>query len=342
MNCIVEKVGDVYDSELLLDIWEDSLTDLDVRRIKWSYEDNPYGKARLWFLLDQTTNHYCGACAVLPRIFSLDDKEVNVGITADFAIKKQYRCLGPALKLQRSIINSDDFDVLIGMPNENSVGVQLRAGFKTLGSLSRYVKVFRLNKFLKEQIRHSLPPSLNMPAAVFFNTMTMLSKLRLNGSSDDQPCICTQFSDRFNTLWSITKTEFSFAGKREYQYLQWRFGENPYLSYKVFELLEKNSEDLNGYVVFCVRHNIAFIDDISARDFSATFKELVKAFTKYCLYQGYDAVSLMLLADDRYLNVLRKLGFLKFNTNQKILIYNRSSKPIKNDKLFLTYGDFDF
>ena len=66
------------------------------------------------------------------------------------------------------------------------------------------------------------------------------------------------------------------------------------------------------------------------------------SFIKYCLYQGYDAVSFKLFADKRYINVLRKLGFAKLDTNQKIVIFNRNNKPINTDKLFLTAGDFDF
>jgi hypothetical protein len=342
MKCVVEKIGDNYDSELLSRLWADSLIELDARRVKWSYENNPYGKACLWLLRDALTDHYCGTCAVLPRIFKINDQEVKVGITADFSIQKQYRYLGPALKLQRSVIGSEEFEFLIGMPNRQSVGVQLRAGFKTLGHLSRYVKVFRLNRLLKEQMKPLLPPSLNIPATVFFRLNTLLARLRLVANSNERGNIYTEFSREFDTLWSIAKKDFSFAGKREHRYLQWRFSENPYVSYHVFALTENGSEDLAGYIVFCVRENISFIDDISAKNTQQVFKSLMMSFIKYCLSQGYDAVSLKLLADDRYINVLRKLGFSKFDTDQKIVIYNRNNKPIRTDRLFLTVGDFDF
>ena len=53
-------------------------------------------------------------------------------ITGDFGIDKQYRTVGPALKMQKAgIAGCEDgrLDVLYGYPNEKSEPVQRRAGF---------------------------------------------------------------------------------------------------------------------------------------------------------------------------------------------------------------------
>ena len=92
MDCVVEKRGDKYNPELLMQIWQGPLNTLDMRRIKWSYENNPCGKASLWLLLDRKQNNYCGTCVVLPRIFKLNESEVKVGITADFSISTTESC----------------------------------------------------------------------------------------------------------------------------------------------------------------------------------------------------------------------------------------------------------
>ena len=41
-----------YEPDLLVEIWKDALPDLDKRRIQWSYENNPAGKAHLFLLKD--------------------------------------------------------------------------------------------------------------------------------------------------------------------------------------------------------------------------------------------------------------------------------------------------
>lgn len=342
MSFVVEKISSKYDSDLLSRLWADSLIELDARRVQWSYENNPHGKACLWLLRDPLAKNYCGTCAVLPRIFKIKDQEVKVGITADFSIQKQYRTLGPALKLQRSIVGSEEFEFLIGLPNKQSASVQLRAGFKTLGNFSRYVKVFGLNQLLKEQMKPYFLTCLNLPATVFFRLTSLLAKLRLVTKNIERGDIYTEFSKEFDIFLSKTKFNFSFSVKRDHQYLQWRFCENPYVSYNIFVHKENGLEDLAGYAVFFVRDNIAFIDDILAKDIPDAFKRLMMSFIKYCLSQSYDAVSLKLVADSRFTNILKKLGFSKFDTDQKIVIYNRNNRPLCTDRLFLTVGDFDF
>jgi hypothetical protein len=151
MQYDITETTENFDSNVLLPIWEDSLPDLDERRITWGYNQTPQGRAHLWYLADTESHRPFGACVVLPRHFYRNGRRVDGGITADFAIKKKYRSLGPALGLQKAIASSNEFDTLLAFPNKNSVAVQIRAGFEDLGHLTVFRKIFKSRDLLKRR-----------------------------------------------------------------------------------------------------------------------------------------------------------------------------------------------
>jgi len=55
------------------------------------------------------------------------------------------------LRLQKEIIQSGDYDMLVGFPDPKSEGVQLGAGFQSLGNLTRYFKILKSERILQKE-----------------------------------------------------------------------------------------------------------------------------------------------------------------------------------------------
>ncbi len=341
MEFAIEKIENDFKQEILLDIWNDSLPALDARRINWSYENNPFGKAHVWLIKDTGANNYFGVCAVFPRKFRLGQIEVNAGIMADLAIKKCYRSLGPVLKLLRTVISSHNFETLIGIPNLSADSVLQRAGFKKFGKMKRFVKVFRLNKTLKSEIRCNRRPFISRSIDLYFRSETNLWKIRNIKKRWNTFSGKTKFGNETDKVWLSGSRKLGLVGLRERKYMNWRFCEYPYLSYRLFTLCSKNNNCVLGYIIFFEKNNIFFIDDLFVSDFERYFQELMKSFLKFSLEQGADALSLKLHACTEIQNHLIGLGFRSFETEQSIVIHPLPHEAVISKNFLLTVGDFD-
>jgi len=337
MNYSVEKVEQNFDSKILLSIWEDSLPDLDRNRIQWAYEQNPGGQVRLWLLKDLSNQQYIGMCTVFPRRFQFNGKKIECGITADFAVKRRYRSLGPALKLTKAVIASKEFDILFGMPNQKAAGIQLRAGFKELGNASSFLKIFHSRSILRS---YSNP--LLYSAWPLFDIFFKLKTTRLKFRRESRAEIDNKFDEKIDSLWDNYNRILGFAGKRDSQYLKFRFEKNPYKTYHIFKLPEKDSENLKGYIVYRVKNNIIQIADFFAKDLSDSLTELFESFSAYCMKHKYDAISLLFLDKTKYSKIFRKLGYYQMNSGKKVLFYSHTHEIVEKSEFFLTLGDFDW
>jgi hypothetical protein len=325
------------DADTLIPIWTDSLPDLDERRITWSYRQHPHGRPRIWLLHDTESGQAFGSCLVVPRWVHHGGKRLRGGITGDFAIKKDYRTMGPALKLQRAIVNSSDFDMLIAFPNRNSVGVQLRAGFQDLGELTVFRRIFRSGPVLKRRYN----PLLSSLASPFVDLGIRLRSLRFGRGSSIGHSVTHELDGEFTGLGSRVENRLAWAGSRDMDYLVWRFVEHPYKSYRFFGLQETGSAKLLGYLAYYVKDNIAYIDDFLVEEPRTDLRPLLDAFGAYCRRSRLDAMSLIMLENATYARLFRELGFFAEKTQQKVLLAHRAEDPIGPDDVFITMGDCD-
>jgi hypothetical protein len=337
MQYDITETTEKFDPDVLLPIWKDSLPDLDERRVSWGYEQTPQGRARLWYLNDTASRQPFGACVVLPRNFYHDGRKLRGGITADFAIKKEFRSLGPALGLQKAIAALQDFDTLIAFPNRNAVGVQLRAGFEDLGFLTVFRKIFRSRDLLKRRYN----PVLSSVAAPIVDAAIKLKSVKLSRSALGNYTAVDALGEGFAELWDRVKSRFGFIGDRNTDYLRWRFLDHPYKSYAFFGLKETTSSKLIGYLAYYIKDNIAYIDDLLFDDPQAHLGALIEAFSAHCRESRLDAMSLIMLQSEKYASLLKGLDFLPEKTQQKVLLLYRDQGSVRDADVFVTMGDCD-
>jgi hypothetical protein len=337
MQYEITETTENFDPEILIPIWQDSLPDLDERRIHWGYSQIPQGRAHLWYLSDADSRRPFGACVVLPRHFYRHGRRIRGGITADFAIKKQYRSLGPALGLQKAIASSDEFDTLLAFPNDNSVAVQKRAGFEDLGHLTVYRKIFRSRDLLKRRYN----PVLSSIVAPFFDIAIRLKSILHGRRARGDYSVVDSLDERFDEFWGRVRARFGFIGERSTDYLRWRFTNHPYKSYRFFALQERDSSRVVAYLAYYTRDNIAYIDDFLFEDPEVALGALIDAFGRHCRKAGLAAMSVIMFESERYARLLRSQGFLAEATDQKVLWSSGDAEPVEKTDVFLTMGDCD-
>lgn len=338
MQYEIQKIDENYNPDVLIPTWKEALPDLDERRIKWSYEENPAGKAKLYLLRDLHRHQYFGSCVVIPRNYYYNGKELTGGITADFAIKKEYRTLGPALKMQRTIIDSNDFEILIAFPNRKAEGVQRRAGYKVLGNLVRFIKIFKSAPILKRRY----DPFVSLLASPLIDAYLKIRSIKLNRKRYNDVYITNNKLDKkVEKLYEEVKDEFDFIGHRNLKYLTWRFTLNPFKSYYIFSVKENTSKFLIGYIIYSIEDNIAYITDFLCKDSDINLFNLFDSFTLHCKKTNLYAISLTMIENQAYLELFKKSGFFKEETNSKVLYFHERNEILKNKNIFLTMGDCD-
>ena len=335
MNYRIIKCGIDYDQFNMTDVWKEALPGLDDRRITWAYQNNPAGHAELYFLEDKDQNRIFGVCAAIPKSFQVNGVEMIGGMTADFAVLKQYRILGPALALQREILKTSEYDFLIGIPNSNSYGIQKRIGYSDLSKMTRFVKLFRSKNVLKKYYKDS-PKRFVWPFVDIYFRSQVMTKKKIIASYLE---LATSFDEGFSEI--RLDEQIDFIGSRGRQYLDWRFTQNPYQDYSLLKFKKPGDKNLNGYIIYHLKDNIAYVDDFSLQNHVDDLRILFDAFNLYAIQHKFDGVSVIVNSNYMFTNAFKKSGFFEKKTNLTAVFHDRTKARFDSNKIFLTGGDFD-
>jgi len=315
------------DKEDILTFWKTNFPRWPQRKYTWFYKNNPYGPATCFILKQQKQNMVIGSTALFPRRVFIRGQYVMGGITGDFAIDKKHRILGPALKLQKTLIpafEDDQYDFLYGYPNVHSQPVQKRAGFRILGSAVRMVKILKSYHYLIRFVKVPLLAKLlSVPVDAILNVFAKEHRYRI--SKDLQAETIKTFDNRFDKLWNKTVHNFSFIGERTSQFLKWRFVECPYNKYNIFTLKKKENDELLGYVVYYLAWNDAHIADFLAVDNTKMLDILLASFLKFSRRSGYQTVSIVYFGNKLFMRKFEEFNFSRRADERNIVVYVNSS-----------------
>lgn len=334
---IVQKCDGKYDPDVLLPLWEDALPDLDEKKIAWAYEANPYGKANLYLCQDSQNQQFFGSGVVLPRNYYCNGREIKGGVPVDFAMRKDYRILGPALKLQKTITASENFEILICFPNQKAKSIFSRVGYRPLGNFTRFTKVFKSAPILKKRYNSSIYTL----AAPIIDLFLKCKSLRIGKGQIQNYHLDFTFSEKIENLWEKAKDQFDFIGSRNVSYLLWRFSQNPYKSYKIFVVEDPASLQPVGYIIYFMKENIAHIGDFLYKGSISNMRDMFEMFISYCKKKKINAITLKMLNNEKCTQCFDQLGFIKEQTEYQVTCFQKSNIFDTNQNIFLTEGDTD-
>lgn len=216
---------------------------------RWGYEQSPYPSNLCW-LVETEAHERVGFTALMPRRMLVGDRVCEAGQAANLNVAAEHRNALAAVKLQRAVVahvDRSEMALAFGI-TKNAVAVLCRAGYRDLGGMSRWIKLFRTEHKLARWIPWKWPRRV---AAAFVDL-----GLRLRAVETWRPLpsgwsvlLDPPFDERFDKLWQTAATNFSVATERGSEYLNWRFGRDPQLQYRTLAVQDSDGR-LRGSVTY--------------------------------------------------------------------------------------------
>lgn len=166
--------------------------------------------------------------------------EGRAAVSGDLVVAHAHRSLLPALHLVRAIREHtmNEFALCYGFPNDKAKGVMVRAGFRVLGTMTRYARVLRhasylprvaarlqasprLAKILDAAARHPLGRGL-APLLDLAQLARGLPEIA-HACAHHRLALLDQPDARFDELWARARPEYDVIGVRTAAMLRWRY-----------------------------------------------------------------------------------------------------------------------
>ena len=275
MSYLVRRADIAADRGAILEVWRQSLPSANADHYRWVYEQNPLGPVSTWVLESTEQDAVIGVATVLPRMLSGFGRTWRAGVTIDFAVSQGHRTLGPALMLQKAVLQAcrdDRFDVIYGFPVQAASRVQSRAGFTALGRATELRKTLRSADALTHRFG-----AMARVAAPFVDTALRIADVlqRRSPRAPSRFVELSAFDARFDEFWDRLRNTMPLTSDRTSAYLNWRYAQCPHNAYHTLVMESPTGDRIHGFAVWSVRHDEFLIADVIAEDADALMSALV-------------------------------------------------------------------
>lgn len=306
----------------ILAVWKRNLSTAHESRYSWIYENNQTSGAASAWMVRAPRGDIVGAAGLLRRNVKVGNQQMMAGQVIDMVVDKRHRTAGPALMLQKAVIdlpNSDSLSFLYGFPNKESETVLARVGYHVLGVFHRWTKPLRSEyKFTDSSLAR-------MPMKWIFLTVDAAMKA-LSGEfhsrkhDDLRVEVKESFDGRFDSLWVEASRNSHIIGDRSARYLNWRFGSKLREDHRVFCLSRANGTLLAYAICQLIDQRIDIVDFCAADHdaISTLFIEL----SRYWRAEDVHSISVTYLGAEAVTQRLRRIGFYKRPSREHVLVYS--------------------
>lgn len=314
----------------------------DAGRFEWLYKQNPSGKVRAWLALDHETVIASGA--VFPRRAYMNKMEITAWVLGDFCVSSDYRVLGPAVTLQRALLQAShgaNVAISYDFPSLTMTAVYKRLKIEPLTEMIRMAKMLRVDRKLREQIR---PGWVSNAAAPIGNVVMRASSLfhpKVDKTITISP-LRGKCGSAFDILAERVGPCFDFCVRRSADYLNWRYLANPY---KKHELISADRNGvLFGFAVISQNGADGEIVDIFGENDGAIIGRLIHEVVELFRQRGVVTVSAELSESHPWLALFKQFGFYP-RERKPFMMYSpnkaRDLRPVGHSSWFITGGDRD-
>ena len=338
---IFVKSDTIFKNEQI-QLWKNNLKNISDSRYNWFYEENPYA-VPLTVLAKAENDSVVGSCSLYARDLIGNNSVMRIGIASDFAINEKHRVYGPALKMQRLLVEEglkQNFDLLFAFPNNNSRALFQRVGYKKLGAINNGVKVLKSKRWISRKVSNKLISTLislfvDWSFWVFDHVVYLL-----NGSGYRvESGFAT--ADDYDGLWERAKNNYPIVGEKSAQYLKWRYVDNPSKEYNFFNVYNKQRE-LKGFVVYSIANTQVTLEELFVESPSLKIGFLLSKFILFVRKQKADQINFGYLGFPSVLNEFKKHLFFIKPENRFCLILPSTDHTADSTKLFNTNNWFLF
>jgi hypothetical protein len=310
------------------------------RRYDWFYRSNPAGLGQLFFLEHKPSGETVGFAAIGAREFRVNGRRARAGLLVDFVIDRQHRVFFPALAIQRAVMAAarQDFDVLIGHPNESSAAVLRRAGgFQELEHV-RYVRVLDFSAYLARHLPRPLSLALGWGVR---SADRLVHAVQRSRGPRIRSQWCETFDSRYDEFWAQAELSQLCAGVRDRAFLDWRFRGGPRAEYRVLEIMRIGSDALEGYFVCEFADNVASVCDFWLAADPAVQRRAFLELSGAARALGVRSVSVGLVRQTRLDAVLKSCGFHEREVQPVLVAVTNSAATPPVAEWHLTLADAD-
>lgn len=292
----------------------------------WNYAKNPVLGTWCQVAVDSATKRIVGTAALFSRRLLVNGMHLRAAVAGDFAVDPKHRMLYPAIALQRAAVaecTEGNFDVLYAFPNDASRPIQIRAGFKVVGSLQSGVRILRSGALLKQYGHNGW---WTRTAGILDWAVTLASReSRISLSRDYLFCRLDAFDKRFDHFWDRMLWKYPTVVERTSSYANWRFMECPSKKYSLLAAVHRRTGEIGGYVVFWSQSGKTRISDIMA--FDDVFDELLAALIDSERRNGSYCLTIVYLGGNSLVHRLQRFGFLFRQTSSQLLAHVNPKIP---------------
>lgn len=349
LNYYVTEVSSEEDLAQAISLWERNLSmpvETAKDRYHWFYEANPYRKGRLWLLKLKGSQEAVGVGGVGYRSFSIRGKSLTGVVGVDFAVEKEHRALGPALKLQRTIMESTEIqaDFRYSFPTKQAEVVLRHFGYQKIGDLTRLVKILRSSEYLQRVVRpRFLAKAVSIPVDFFSRLPSMKSRSTSGyefyyGNVEDSYSL-------FDDLWERFERGNLLLGERTSKFLDWRYFKHPIIDYRTFGLKAYDGT-LKSLIVYYLRGKRFQIVDLICPEWDEQklLNLLVRGFEKECLPTPANSISINLLGARNVTKNLISIGYRVREPEYSLWVYAKDKDLLAKfkdiDNSYWLLGDF--
>jgi len=346
VNYTIQRMDPTHHREDVIALWNDFLDKNFNNRFNWLYEKNPLGSAKTWIAIETTENKVVGCASVYLRTIFFNNQNICAGIAVDFIIRKEHRAYGPALKLQRQIIQdmqNEGIDLIVAFPNQASAGVFKRLGYRAIGEPDAWVKILRTEYYLRKLIHLNW---IAQTIAAFLDPFLSVKSLKYNRRKNSyRISVKNDGSDLSDWLSSRNYLKYEIMFDRNPKLSHWRFADFQGENYRFFCAFNQKTNGVLGGIIFTIQDNIAEIGDFFTDDDRMSTQLMMALFADYAKKEGAASIRLPFLGSNKFKRQLHDSGFLARKMERTCMIYSSDSSKAEKlsdvDNWYLFDSDMD-
>ena len=316
------------------------------RRFEWLYLENPHGKARAWFIIDDKMDKPIAFTSVLPRLMKVANKTITCWNCCDFSVEKKYRTLGIALKLRRQAkvcVDNAETQALYAHPNDRMKVVHAKAGHHCIGKMQRYVKLLSVRKQITKRFNNQIVTHIIAPVIDRVYTSAKTS-VKVKPPFSVEIFDNTEFNEEFDDFFNMVAANYGIIGQRSSDYLNWRYARNPLYQTQRFVL--RKADALYGYIIFLIKADVAVCNDILCMQDATTVNLLLLAWIAKMRQAKIGSISVTVMDQNPMIPFLKKNGFRIRPDESSVYAYANIKNGLHKEWLdgknwYMTVGDRD-
>jgi hypothetical protein len=317
-------------------LWSENLRvsgSLDAR-FRWVFESPPAGSGSVYLLVAQSGGgeRVVGTAGLGARRFSVHGCSVTGGLLVDLAVDRGHRSFFPALKLVRAVRSGDAprFGFLYGVPNTHSRPVFERAGYSTIGTVTRYACLLRAAEYASRDAGAS---RASRAAGSAVDRALLLPAMIRRASTSDGLRLSWQAQPdgRFDRLWEDARREFVCVGRRDSAFLRWRFTEHPTKTFEFAALTDSTGQRLAAYAVLRISGEVAVISDFFGH--LEAVPALLDRLHADLYRRGARSMSLRYFGSEKVTRILRGHGLRARESTEPVILCPGGEFPLDESAL---------